>query len=48
MKCGERMTLQKKWESKFNSVVVQKSLQDRLKNQMKNAVVKKRSGNKGE
>lgn len=48
MKCGEGMTLQKKWESKFNAVVVQKSLQDRLKNQMKNAVVKKRSGNKGE
>lgn len=45
----KKLTLQQKWNSKFNTVSVKKSLQNRLKNQMqKNAVVKKRSGNKGE
>lgn len=49
MKSEKQMTLQQKWESKFNAVSVKKSLQNKLRTQMqKNAVVKKRSGNKGE
>lgn len=49
MKSENGITLQRKWESKFNAVSVKKSLQTRLKTQMqKNAVAKERSGNKGE
>lgn len=41
MKSENGITLQRKWESKFNAVSVKKSLQTRLKTQMqKNAVAK--------
>lgn len=45
----EQMTLQAKWDTKFNAVTVKKGLQNRLKKQLKkNAAEEKRSGNKGD
>lgn len=47
MKSGKELTLQQKWNSKFNAVSVKKSLQNRLKNKLReNAVEEKHSGNR--
>lgn len=44
-----QMTISEKWNSKFNKISVNESLQSRLKKRLrKNTVVEKRSGNKKE